>query len=87
VRYTRWDLSTAILVDPHSNTCLDTLYPQDKSKNADALRRTFNSFPEKLDQETQPPSGIAPLLKTLMAEYAATGLPPAYVSKKDGEKL
>ena len=26
-----------------------------------------------------PPSGIAPLLRELMNEYAATGLPPAYV--------
>jgi hypothetical protein len=25
------------------------------------------------------PSGIAPLLRELMNEYAATGLPPAYV--------
>jgi len=27
------------------------------------------------------PTGIAPLLKELMAEYAATGLPPAYLPK------
>lgn len=25
------------------------------------------------------PSGIAPLLRQQMAEYAATGLPPAYI--------
>jgi hypothetical protein len=27
--------------------------------------------------------GIAPLLKQLMADYAATGLPPAYIPKHD----
>mgnify|MGYP001580039608 CR=1 FL=1 len=36
--------------------------------------------------------GIAPLLRQLMAEYAATGLPPAYVphdttvARADGEQ-
>ena len=29
------------------------------------------------------PSGIAPLLRKLMAEYAATGLPPAYIPKEE----
>jgi putative transposase len=27
------------------------------------------------------PAGMAPLLRELMAEYAATGLPPAYLPK------
>jgi hypothetical protein len=27
------------------------------------------------------PPGMAPLLRQLMAEYAATGLPPAYLPK------
>jgi hypothetical protein len=29
------------------------------------------------------PSGIAPRLRALMADYAATGLPPAYLPKHD----
>ena len=84
VRYTRWDLSSAILMDPHTNTSLATLYPQDKSDNAKGLRRTrvvenpsFNEIPS---------TGIAPLLKELMAEYAATGLPPAYLIPEDKEE-
>ena len=32
-----------------------------------------------------PPAGIAPLLKKLMADYAATGLPPAYIPKNDDD--
>jgi hypothetical protein len=32
----------------------------------------------------RPAAGIAPLLKQMMADYAATGLPPAYVpTEKD----
>jgi len=29
------------------------------------------------------PAGIAPLLRERMANYAATGLPPAYLPKDD----
>jgi transposase InsO family protein len=80
VRYARWDLRTAILVDPHSNTYLATLYPQDKAANAEGVRRTLIQAENKINHET-PSDGIAPLLKALMAEYAATGLPPAYLPK------
>jgi putative transposase len=82
VRYASWDLSSAFLVDPHSNTCLATLYPQDKSANADSIRRRLNQVDNKINHET-PTTGIAPLLKELMAEYASTGLPPAYLPKGD----
>lgn len=85
VRYARWDLSRAILVDRHNHTCLDTLYPQDKSANADSIRRTLTPLNKKPNQET-PSTGIAPLLKKLMADYAATGLPPAYLPKCEGEE-
>jgi len=86
VRYARWDLSHVILVDPHSNTCLDTLYPQDKSANADGLRRTLIPLQNNLIQEVHQPIGMAPLLKSLMAEYAATGFPPAYLYKHERKK-
>ena len=52
VRYARWDLRTAILVDPHSNTCLATLYPQDKSANAEGVRRTLIQAENKINHET-----------------------------------
>ena len=32
------------------------------------------------DLSPLPSSGIAPLLRQLLADYAATGLPPAYLS-------
>ena len=31
-------------------------------------------------------SGIAPLLKNLMAQYAATGLPPAYIPTENHDE-
>lgn len=84
VRYARWNLSSAILVDPHTNTFLTTLYPQDKSKNAEGLRRTFEA--NKTPLHETPSTGIAPLLKELMAQYSATGLPPAYLSTEEKEE-
>jgi putative transposase len=82
VRYASWDLRSAFLVDPHSNTCLATLTPQDKAANAEGVRRTLNQVDNQIHHEIKP-AGIAPLLKELMAEYAATGLPPAYLPKGD----
>jgi hypothetical protein len=69
------------LVDPHSNAILSTLYPQDKSANASSERRVFTHQNDNKTNAIPAPTGIAPLLKELMAEYAATGLPPAYLPK------
>jgi putative transposase len=77
VRVARWDLSSIDLVDPRHGTHLATLYPIDKERNADGQRR---ALPQPSDiAEPQKPVGIAPLLRQYMAEYAATGLPPAYI--------
>jgi putative transposase len=81
VRYARWDLSFALLIDPHTNSCLERLYPQDKSANASGLRRTLE--PKNEPFITPEPEGIAPLLKKLMADFAATGLPPAYLPQQE----
>ena len=82
IRYARWDLSVVTLVDPHSNTALSTLYPQDKSANANGLRRAFTQQSHHdASNLTTVSTGIAPLLKELMAEFSATGLPPAYLPK------
>jgi len=83
VRYTSWDYRQAFLIDPHSQTCLTPLYPQDKQRNASGERRLLCVSQSTTPAETTD-VGIAPLLKSLMAEYAATGLPPAYLSQ--GEK-
>lgn len=78
VRVARWDLSSVDMVDPRRGTYLVTLYPIDKERNADRRRR---ALPQPGDEVAAPkqPAGIAPLLRQYMAEYAATGLPPAYI--------
>jgi hypothetical protein len=54
--------------------------PVDKERNADRRRRALVDPSVATAPEPAPePVGIAPLLRQLMAEYAATGLPPAYV--------
>ena len=81
LRVARWDLSCVDLVDPRSGTHLCTILPLDKHSNADRRRRVISvgEVPDK--SPLLPPSGIAPRLLDLMQEYAATGLPPAYLPK------
>lgn len=78
LRYARWDLSTADLVDERTGVPLAALYPLDRVRNAEGLRRTLE--PVAADRAASPADvGMAPLLKRLLTEYAATGLPPAYL--------
>jgi putative transposase len=80
LRVARWDLSSVELVDQRSGAHLATLLPIDKIKNAERIRRVLSSADAPPAPSNKPP-GIAPLLRELMAEYAATGLPPAYLPK------
>lgn len=80
IRVARWDLSSVDLVDPRSGTYVATLLPLDKEKNADGRRRVI-AVGETADEA--PPAGIAPHLRQLMADYAATGMPPAYLPKDE----
>jgi hypothetical protein len=80
IRMARWDLSNVDLVDARTGTHLCVLLPLDKHKNADRARRVIA---DASTAQAPPPSGIAPRLRALMAEYAATGLPPAYLPKHD----
>jgi transposase InsO family protein len=77
LRYARWDLSTVDLVDPRSGRHLCTLLPLDKERNADRRRSTLE--PVITELAPRPPAGVAPRLQQLMADYSATGLPPAYL--------
>ena len=86
LRYASWDLTHVHLVDERTGTVLARLYPLDKVKNADGRRRTLT--PGLLDPATlatPPRSGIAPLLRQLMTDYAATGLPPAYLPQPQAD--
>ncbi len=78
VRVARWDLSSIDLVDPRTGAHLAVLLPIDKHGNSDGRRR---EIPRDPAPSAPPSTGIAPLLKKLMADYAATGAPPAYIPK------
>jgi transposase InsO family protein len=80
LRVARWDLSGVDLVDPRSGDHLATLLPLDKARNAERFRRVV--APAAATEPSRP-VGIAPHLRALMADYAATGLPPAYVPQFD----
>jgi len=81
VQYARWDLTQISIVDHHhNNRILCPLYPLDKSANASGKRRVFEQ-PGLKNDDIKTPTGIAPLLQNLLADYAATGLPPAYIPK------
>lgn len=78
IRYASWDLSSVTLIDPRRDVALCEIYPLDKAKNADGRRRLVEAT-DSVPQPAPAPTGIAPLLRELMENYAATGLPPAYV--------
>jgi hypothetical protein len=83
VRYARWDLSSADLVDGRTDTFLCVIYPLDKVRNASGQRALLDppvgSDIDALPDVEKRKPGVAPLLRKLMAQYAATGLPPAYI--------
>jgi putative transposase len=88
VRYARWDLSRVDLVDPRSGTILSPLYPLDRKTNADGQRLLFEPDDACVPADAEPrpdeeshDKELPPLLKRLLAEYSATGLPPAYLPK------
>lgn len=78
VRFAEWDLRHVHLIDPRTQAALTPLYPLDRKKNADGLRRKISSSPP--NPLVKPEDPWPPLLTDLMAAYAATGLPPAYLA-------
>ncbi|MHB0960748.1 MAG: DDE-type integrase/transposase/recombinase [Pirellulaceae bacterium] len=87
VRYPRWDLGQVHLVDPRQETVLCRLFPWDRQANADGQRALLVPSQENVDLPPVPSSGeLPPLLKQMLAEYSATGLPPAYLPKNASPK-
>jgi len=87
LRYWSWDLARAFLCDPRSKQIVRPLFPQDKTANAQGLRRRQEP-PAGVDPSTERPvegSGMAPLLSRLLAEYVQTGLVPSYLPKAEEE--
>jgi hypothetical protein len=86
VRYARWDLSSVDLIDPRDEVVLCTLLPLDRQRNADRPRRRLEPTDDpniEIAEQLPVRRGPAPLLSQLMADYAANGLPPAYMPKDE----
>lgn len=81
VRYARWDLRSVDLIDPHTQAILCPLYPLDKAANASGQRRTLEPASPITTSAPPPSPQLPPLLRKLLADYAATGCPPAYLPK------
>jgi putative transposase len=81
VRYASWDLRYVHLVDPRASSVLARLYPLDRARNADGLRRSLEPITTAPADRAGPQDPIAPLLRQLLEDYSATGLPPAYLPK------
>ena len=75
------------MIDSRTGAILCRLFPLDKAQNSDGRRRALKTVPQDgvTSNDEPPESGIAPLLSSLMADYAATGLPPAYLPKGERE--
>jgi putative transposase len=82
LRSPSWDKGQMTLVDPKTGGPLARLLPQDKAKNASALRRTIQ--PSSALEPNDSQDDLMPaLLAKWLADYAATGLPPAYLPKEE----
>ena len=87
VRYATWDLTQVHLVDPQTGTVLCRLLPQDKAANASGRRRSLQTVIADPVAPSPPPArGIGPLLARMIDRQAATGLPPAYLPKDEGDE-
>jgi len=78
LRAPAWDKSCMTLVDANTDAPLARLLPQDKTKNASGMRRAIDTD-EPAPQVYSTEQAMPALLRKWLADYAATGLPPAYL--------
>ena len=91
LRYARWDRSQADIVDPRTGIIQATIHPLDKTRHADGRRRQItkptglSSRPVATLKGSTTPQGDPhpPLMRQLLAQFAATGLPCAYLELED----
>ena len=85
VRYARWDMGRVDLVDPKNDAILAPIYPLDRAANSDGRRAAIPLNGPNTESAESPPAAkeLPPLLKKILEEYSATGMPPAYLPKKN----
>ncbi len=94
--YARWDLSNVELIDPDTGVVLSRVYPLDKQANASGARRARESEHEAIDSQSEQidpanaplcavdEEGLSPLMRKLLRDFAATGLPPGLIPSPVG---
>lgn len=78
-----WDQSQVVLVDPRTGQPLARLLPQDKAGNASGTRRALEPVTTPALAAPADADPLPALLRQWLADYAATGLPPAYLPKDE----
>lgn len=86
--YARWDLTQVELLDPHTRQPLCPLYPLDKLAHADGQRRRREAIADTPETHAARASTgeLPPLLRKILADFAATGMPPAYLPTADEQE-
>jgi hypothetical protein len=79
--HARWDFSAVLVCEARTGAALGTLYPLNRIRNADAVRR-----PRTPSLTAPPAAGVEPLLDSFLRQYPTSGLPPAYRPKDDTPK-
>jgi hypothetical protein len=85
LRAPSWDPSQVLLLDPRTGQPLARLLPQDKAGNGTGQRRALAAVAASPPAPTAATGADAlpALLRQWLADYAATGLPPAYLPKDE----
>jgi transposase InsO family protein len=81
LQYARWDLARVDLVDARTGAVLCPVKPIDKAANANGQRRRL--APASTDLTPLTPKGLPALITKQLADYAATGMPPAFIPTMD----
>jgi putative transposase len=85
LRAPSWDKSALTLLDPHTGQPLAQVLPLDKAGHATGARRALApvATPAAAARPAAAGDPLPALLRQWLADYAATGLPPAYLPKDE----
>ena len=73
------------MIDGTTGATLCQVLPLDKSANASGQRRALS--PATVDLSPVAPKALPALMTQLLADYAATGVPPAYLAMPGSNAL